>query len=267
METTTIAIANQKGGVGKTTSTINLGAGLVKKGKRVLLMDLDPQGNLTTGLGYEPDDIACTMSTLLEAMTMRREMPQSLDEFIIHAQEGIDFIAADMNLEEIQTRIQAMPGLSSYLLKKIIHEMNGRYDYVLIDCPPSIGALTYNALTAADSVIIPTQSQAFSLKGTTQLYQHIQLIQAELNAKLRVMGILITMMTERSRNEREMLKGIKTVFEGRVPVFQSRIPRSVRAGESNFEGQSLFATDPEGKVAHAYVRCVKEVLEYGEAEH
>jgi len=259
-----IAIANQKGGVGKTTSVINIGTGLATEGKRVLLIDLDPQGNLTLGLGYDSDELEYTISELLAEMAAKRPLPDDLSPFILHNDEGVDLLPSDMNLEEVQPAMQFMVGgQGNYLLKQLIERLDEGYDYVLIDCPPSIAALTYNALIAADAVIIPSQAQAFSAKGSSQLFQHIQRVKNELNPSLEIMGILITMLTERSINERKCIKAVKTIFGDDVTVFTSKIPRSVHAGSSNYDGVSIYRFDPDGKVASAYRGCVREVLHGG----
>lgn len=260
--TKVIAIANQKGGVGKTATVINLGIGLVLQGKKVLAIDLDPQGNLTLGFGFDPDDLEWTITELLTEMTAKKALPDDLAPYVITNDEGIDFIAADMNLEETQTSMQCMVGgQGNYLLKQIVDRLKSEYDYILIDCPPSIAALTYNGLIAAESVIIPSQAQAFSAKGSSQLYQHIQHVQGTLNPSLEIMGILITMMTARSLNEKQCIKDIQMIFGADVPIFKHIIPRSVHTGTSNYHGVSMHLHDPEGKVAQAYRGCVQEVLD------
>jgi ATPases involved in chromosome partitioning len=256
-----IAVANQKGGVGKTTSVLNIGTGLVAENKKVLLIDTDPQGNLTMGLGFDPDDIPLTLTGIMTEMAARRTTPDNLEEYILKNDEGVDLIPSDMNLEEVQTQMQSMVGgKGNFLLKEILNQIQAKYDYILIDCPPSIGALTYNAMIAADAAIIPTQAQAFSAKGSIQLYQHIQYVQSELNPSLHIMGILITMLTARSKSERHMIQKLREVYNEHIPIFEHIIPRSVRAGESNDEGVSIHIYDPDGKIAAAYRGCVKEVI-------
>lgn len=258
--TTIIAFANQKGGVGKTTSALNIGTGLALEGKKVLLIDLDPQANLTLGLSFEPDEMENTIGNLLEMLVKHQSLPDDLADYIQHSQENVNFIASDMNLENIQLSMQSMSGSSVKLLRRIIDRLVEQYDYFLIDCPPSTGALTYTALTASDYVIIPTQAETFSAKGLTQLWKHIRIVQEDLNPNHTVKGVLITMHNRISKSEKQVIDAIYEICGEVVSIFHNKIPRSVRAGESNNEGKSIHLYDPNGAIATAYRGCVKEVL-------
>lgn len=260
MAAKTIAIANQKGGVGKTTTALNIGVGLANEGKCVLLVDIDAQANLTMSLGFDPDELPLTICDLLQGAMNQQQTP-TVEDCLLHA-EGVDLIPSDMNLSGVEALMQTMSMGRESILKGILEPLGARYDFILIDCPPSLSTLTINALTAADEVIIPSQAQIFSFKGSSLLINNIVQVKKVLNPNLKVRGILITMLNERARNSQEIVQNIESVYGEHIQVFASRIPQSVRASESNHEGRSIYLHDPNGKIASAYSGCVKELL-YG----
>ena len=248
MSATILAIANQKGGVGKTTTTANLGIGLARTGKRVLLIDADPQASLTISLGYaNPDDFPVTLTQLLQ-VTAQIGTPRP-GEGILHHAEGVDLLPSNINVLSRETT-----------MKRLLEPMKKQYDYILIDCMPSLGQLTINALAAADSVIIPVQAQYLSLKGLEQLYDTCRKIRTQINPDLKIEGILPTMVDNRTNYAREVTAKLRENYGSGMKVFQTEIPHSVRAAETSAEGKSIFAHDPKGKVAAAYEQFTREVL-------
>ena len=260
-----IAIANQKGGVGKTMTTESFGAGLARAGKKVLLIDMDPQGSLTTSLGIEePDSLDLTLTNLLYGTMQDMELEK--DEGVVHCEEGIDLIPGNIELSGMEsTLITAMN--RERILDKYIKEQNfaSRYDYILIDCMPSLGMLTINALTCADTVLIPVRASFLSLKGMEQLFRTIYKVKKNLNPHLTIEGILVTMLDNRTNNAKEIVSLIRNTYENNVYVFSNTIPVSVRAEEAPASGQSIFSYDGKGKVAKAYEAVTDEFL-YNEGE-
>ena len=258
MSATILAIANQKGGVGKTTTTANLGIGLARTGKRVLLIDADPQASLTISLGYaNPDDLPVTLTLLLQ-VTAQIGAPRP-GEGILHHAEGVDLLPS--NIELCSMEITLINVLSrETTMKRLLEPLKKQYDYILIDCMPSLGQLTINALAAADSVIIPVQAQYLSLKGLEQLYDTCRKIRTQINPNLKIEGILPTMVDNRTNYAREVTAKLRENYGSGMQVFQTEIPHSVRAAETSAEGKSIFAHDPKGKVAAAYEQFTREVL-------
>ena len=255
----TIALANQKGGVGKSTTTINLGVGLAKCNKKVLLIDADSQGNLTTMLGIkQPDELSATLASNLEKIIL--DKPLDKNEGIIKCVEGVDLLPS--NIELSATEVNLVNTMSrETVLKAYLQDIKKSYDYILIDCMPSLGMITLNALTAADSVIIPVQSHYLSAKGLEHLLKTIRKVQRQLNPKLNIEGILLTMTQDRTNFSKEITGLLKETYGKNIYIFQSEIPYSIKGAEMSACGKSIFSFEPKGKIAKAYENLTKEVLE------
>ena len=259
---TVLAVVNQKGGTGKTTTCENLGVGLAQEGKKVLLVDVDPQGSLTISLGYpRPDDLDSTLSELM--VKVMQETPLSLGEGLLHHEEGVDLIPANISLSGIEVSlVNAMS--RETILKQLIEPLKRQYDFILLDCMPSLGMLTVNALAAADNVLIPVQAQYLSVKGLEQLLQTVNKVRRQINPKLRIEGILLTMVDGRTNYAKEISNLIREIYGSKIKVFGTDIPHSVRAAEISAEGKSIFRHDPKGKIASAYRTLAKEVIQDAE---
>ena len=255
---TVIAVVNQKGGTAKTTTVENLGIGLAREGKKVLLVDTDPQGSLTISLGYpRPDELETTLFDLLNKTI--NEDCVSAGEGILHQAEGIDLIPANISLAGLEVALVNTMNRER-ILKQFLEPVKGNYDYVLLDCMPSLGMLTVNALAAADAALVPVQANYLSAKGLEQLLQTINKVKRQINPKLRIEGILLTMVDGRTNYGKEISSLIRDTYGGHIKIFNSEIPRSVRAAEISAEGKSIFLHDPKGKVAEAYQNLTKEVM-------
>ena len=251
------AITNQKGGVGKTTSTVNLGVGLAREGKKVLLVDGDPQGSLTISMGIQdPDSLTETLSTLMLAEMEDKPIPP--DYGIIHHQEGVDLLPGNIELSGVE--LSLVNTMSRELvLRNVLNRLRNNYDYIFIDCMPSLGLMNINALAAADSVIIPLQPQFLSTKGLNLLLRSIARVCKQINPRLRIDGILFTMVDSRASNARDIISSLRSAVGDNIRVFKTEIPRSVRAAEAAENGKSIFKHDRRGKVAEAYTALSKEV--------
>ncbi|WP_036604983.1 ParA family protein [Paenibacillus assamensis] len=248
-----IAITNQKGGVGKTTTTVNLGAGLAILGKRVLLVDIDPQGNTTSGVGVNKADVAnCIYDVIINDIH-----PQ---EAVLKTNvEGMDILPATIQLAGAE--IELVPTISREVrLKKSLQLVSHQYDYILIDCPPSLGILTINSLTAAQSVIIPIQCEYYALEGLSQLLNTVRLVQKHLNTALQIEGVLLTMLDARTNLGLQVIEEVKKYFQAKV--YQTIIPRNVRLSEAPSHGQSIMTYDSRSKGAEVYLELAKEVITY-----
>ena len=259
-----IALTNQKGGVGKTTTAVNLGVCLSKQGKKVLLVDADAQANLTMSLGYpRPDDLPISLATIMQDFI--DDKPFDVQKGILHHSEGVDLLPSNIELSGLEVRL--INAISrERVLTTCINEVKKNYDYVLIDCMPSLGMLTINALAAADSVVIPTQPHYLSAKGLELLLRSVSKVRRQINPHLRIDGILMTMVMPRTNISKEVTALVRSAYGHNIKVFDAQIPHSIRAVEATAEGKSIFAYDKGGKVAAAYEQFGKEVADIGEKQ-
>ena len=256
-----IAVANQKGGVGKTVTCVNLGTGLAMNGKKVLMIDADPQGSLSISLGItEPDQLEYTLATAMLGIINEDEIDVTAG--IIHHDEGVDILPGNIELSSLEVSLSGVISRET-ILREYVDKAREIYDYVIIDCMPSLGMMTINALSCADSVLIPVQAAYLPVKGLQQLIKTIGRVKKQLNPSLNIEGILITMVDNRTNYAKDISSKIHDAYSASVNVFPVEIPLSVRAAEISAEGSSLYVYDPKGKAAHAYGELIKEVMNNG----
>ena len=245
-----ISVANQKGGVGKTTTTINLSTMLAKKGKKVLLIDADPQGNATSGVGAEKDVEFSTYDILATDAGMEQALEKTMIKNLLVCPSDINLAGAEVELVSMMSREQR--------LKEKLEDIKDSFDYILIDCPPSLGLITLNAFTASDSVLIPVQCEYFALEGLGQLLNTVNLVKKHLNKNLEIEGALLTMYDARTNLSNQVVKEVKKYFEDKV--YKTVIPRNVRLSEAPSYGMPISLYDPRSKGAKAYEKFAKELL-------
>ena len=252
------AICNQKGGVGKTVTAVSLGIGLAREGKRVLLVDVDAQGSLTASLGYQqPDQMEVTLATVMGQVI--QDLPLQPGLGILHHSEGVDLLPANIELSGLEvTLVNTMS--RETVLRECLSGIQEQYDVILLDCCPSLGMLTINALAAADQVLIPVQANYLSIKGLEQLLRTISKVRRQINPKLGIAGILVTMADMRTIYTRDVIDLLHSTYDGKLRGFDNIIPASIRAAETSAEGRSIYLHDPSGKVSAAYAALTKEVM-------
>jgi chromosome partitioning protein len=246
-----IAITNQKGGVGKTTTSVNLGASLASFGKKVLLIDIDPQGNTTSGIGINKADVNyCIYDLLINDVHPNQVIIPTRNENLYILPATIQLAGAEIEL---------VPTVSREIrLKTALKSIRNDFDFIIIDCPPSLGLLTINSLTAADSVLIPIQCEFYALEGLSQLLNTVRLVQKHLNTSLKIEGVLLTMFDARTNLGIQVIDEVKKYFQSKV--YQTIIPRNVRLSEAPSHGQSIITYDPKSKGAEVYIELAKEVV-------
>ncbi len=249
-----ISVANQKGGVGKTTTTINLSTVLAKKGKKVLLIDADPQGNATSGLGVEKETEFSTYDILIGETSIKEVIEKTIIKNLLICPSNINLAGAEVELVSMMSREQR--------LKEKIEEVKDMFDYILIDCPPSLGLITLNAFTASDSVLIPVQCEYYALEGLGQLLNTVNLVKKHLNKELQIEGALLTMYDIRTNLSNQVVKEVKKYFENKV--YKTVIPRNVRLSEAPSYGMPITEYDPRSKGAKSYEKFTKEFLKKNE---
>ena len=244
----------------KTTSTVNLGVGLAREGKKVLLIDTDPQGSLTASLGFiEPDDIKVTLASIMTAIINEEDFDPT--EGILHHEEGVDLLPANIELSALEITMGTVMS-REVILKEYLEMLKDKYHYILLDCMPSLGIMTINALAAADTVIIPVQAAYLPVKGLQQLIKTIFMVKKRLNRELAFEGILLTMVDFRTNYAKDIYANVRESYGSQINIFDTRVPLSVKAAEASSVGSSIFRYCPKNKVALAYQNLTKEVLDH-----
>jgi len=256
-----IAAVNQKGGVGKSNLSTNLGIGLAQKGKRVLIVDLDSQASQTVSLGWkQPDELPISISKHFGSMIENNKIEPAVG--ILTHKEGVDLMPSSIELASMEVRmISAMS--RETLLKSYLANLKSEYDIIILDCPPALGMMTINALAAADSIIVPVQPEYLSVIGMTQLFDTVARVKEHINPSLKIEGVLFTLTNERTNLAKNTITAIKNAYGDDVRIFSTPIPYSTKVKEASSVGKSIFAYDPNGKAAYAYEKLVEEVLRDG----
>lgn len=262
-KTKVIAVANQKGGVGKSTTVYNLGAGLAMQGKKVLLLDVDPQGDLTKMLGLrKPNDLPLTLGNAMNdivAGVSGGDHPE-----ICHHHEGFDFVPGNRTLSAVEVGLVNVMSRET-VLRQYVDQIKKGYDYVLLDCRPSLGMLVINALSASDYVLIPVQAEYFAAENMTELVNTVQSIKRQINPKLKIGGVFMTMANE-TNFRKDIVASVKASYGKHLPIMQTIVPATVRLAEISTADHSIFVHEPKGRAAEAYRSLVKEVMEIGEKQ-
>lgn len=259
MSAKVIAVCNQKGGVGKTTTALNMGVGLSRMGKKVLLMDCDFQGNLTAGLGYKrPNELKINLSTLMLQEMRAGLQKEELAAAILPTSEGVDLIPSTIELA--QTEFALFNAMNrENILKGIVEHYKPDYDYVVLDCNPHLGLLPINAMTAADSVLIPVAAEPYALLGMTQLLSSIEMVQSHTNGSLKIEGMLLTLVDRRTNICKDVAQAIRRAYGSKIKVFSTDIPVATKLKESSAKGQSIFSYCSNSPAAEAYMNLAKEI--------
>lgn len=256
-----ISVSNQKGGVGKTVTCVNLAIGLARAGEKVLLIDADPQGSLSISLGIgEPDKLEVSLATVM--MKIINDEPIDIKEGIYHHEEGVDLLPGNIELSGLEISINGVISRET-ILRQYVEVMRNEYSYIIIDCMPSLGLLTINSLACADSVLIPVQAAYLPVRGLQQLIKTISRVKRQLNPRLMIEGILLTMVDHRTNYAKDVSSQVYEAYSSDIHVFETEIPMSVRAAEISAEGSSLYVYDPKGKAASAYTALINDILKSG----
>ena len=254
----TIAVSNMKGGVGKTMTAASLGAGLARQGKSVLCLDADAQHSLTVSFGIsEPGKLPITLSTMMSNIINETDFDPTAG--IVHLSDGVDLLPSNSSLAGLEIALAGLIGRET-VLRQYIERVKPLYDYLIVDCAPSLDLLTINALASANSVIIPVVPQFLDAKGLELLLKNIAQIRRQINPKLSIDGILLTMVDKRAHFTRDIINLVENAYGGNIRIFNEHIPRSIRASESTAQGVSIFTYDPNGRIAAAYAALTREVL-------